>query len=105
MQLLDETPISGALKSVVSQALQQKLTDGPETKPETVRYLSADKMSQSLKLATEMPSNWAVMPPSENYKLVPISQAAEPDLWASVEARLAESLPDFRLSSIERVQV
>ena len=49
-----------------------------------------------------MPENWTPM--EANAARVPVEAAADRALWEKVEARIAESLPDFRLVSLERVQ-
>eukprot|EP01047_Picozoa_sp_COSAG01_P097720 COSAG01_NODE_28001_length_671_cov_3.354895_1_plen_55_part_01 len=39
-----------------------------------------------------------------NCTRVPILREADADLWSTVERRIAQSLPDFELVGIERVQ-
>eukprot|EP01047_Picozoa_sp_COSAG01_P011954 COSAG01_NODE_530_length_15875_cov_27.779982_2_plen_700_part_00 len=87
--------ISASLSDFVASALQRDLAQ---------RYLSAAAMQSALRLATELPDNWAAMDEETNCIRVPISRDTDCELWTRVERRIAESLPDFALVGITRVQ-
>eukprot|EP01047_Picozoa_sp_COSAG01_P015667 COSAG01_NODE_787_length_13598_cov_17.218535_4_plen_860_part_00 len=84
-----------SLSDCVAKAMQKDLAQ---------RYPTAADMATALRLATELPSRWAAMDSAINCTRVPILQEADADLWSGVEARIAESLPDFALVGMERVQ-
>jgi serine/threonine protein kinase len=84
-----------SLSDCVAKAMQKDLTQ---------RYHTAADMATALRLATELPSRWAAMDGAANCTRVPILREADADLWSRVEARIAESLPDFALARVERVQ-
>jgi serine/threonine protein kinase len=95
-RLLDMgTSVSESLSDCVYQALQRDRTQ---------RYGSAIAMASALRLATELPAHWAVMDEAVNCKLVPVRRDTDAELWAKVETRIAESLPEFALVGMTRVQ-
>eukprot|EP01047_Picozoa_sp_COSAG01_P087437 COSAG01_NODE_20125_length_969_cov_2.374713_1_plen_171_part_10 len=83
-----------SLSDCVAKALQKDLAQ---------RYPTAADMASAFRLATELPSRWTVMDGAANCTRVPILREADADLWSRVEARVAESLPDFALVGMERV--
>eukprot|EP01047_Picozoa_sp_COSAG01_P040563 COSAG01_NODE_3425_length_6110_cov_36.342871_4_plen_737_part_00 len=84
-----------SLSDCVAKAMQKDLAQ---------RYHTAADMATAMRLATELPSRWAAMDGAANCTQVPILREADADLWSRVEARVAESLPDFALVGMERVQ-
>eukprot|EP01047_Picozoa_sp_COSAG01_P087427 COSAG01_NODE_20118_length_969_cov_7.422989_1_plen_282_part_10 len=87
--------ISEGLSNVVGDALKKDLAR---------RFLTAVAMRSALRLATELPDHWAAMDESTNCVRVPVSREVESELWSTVERRIAQSLPDFVLVGMERVQ-
>ena len=73
-------------------------------KPLDERFNTATEMAAQLKRATEMPAHWSTMDGASDIKLVDIPEAENQDLWTGLSARVAESLPDFALESVQRVQ-
>jgi serine/threonine protein kinase len=81
--------------------IQRCWADEAEKRP-TSTECARELASLVRELESPMPENWTPM--EANAARVPVEAATDRALWEKVEARIAESLPDFRLVSLERVQ-
>ena len=70
----------------------------PSPSQQVPRAWSADELATS-----HMPAHWAPMG-GGTCAQIPIAPEDDPELWARVETRVAESLHDYRVVSITRVQ-
>jgi serine/threonine protein kinase len=93
--VLRKGAMSDGMTDVVMGALQKDLS---------ARYQTASTMLDALRLATEFPSHWTAMDSACNYTQVDVAREFEPELWAGLESKLEESLPDFQVVQVERVQ-
>jgi hypothetical protein len=81
--------------------LRRCWADEAEERPTCVQCMRELQLLAG-KLEGLMPDNWTEM--TANACRVQVKVVDEPELWTKVEERIAESLPDFRLVSLERVQ-
>eukprot|EP01047_Picozoa_sp_COSAG01_P038665 COSAG01_NODE_3151_length_6502_cov_6.673903_7_plen_555_part_00 len=93
----DADTVSEGLAGFVSKAL---------SKAPAERFSGARAMSTALEgvlhAEAELPAYWT--PQRVNCTRVPISREEDAELWERVEKRTLESLPDFALVGMERVQ-
>jgi|EP01047_Picozoa_sp_COSAG01_P024803 hypothetical protein len=95
----DADAVSEGLAACVSKAL---------SKAPAERFSGARAMSTALEevlhgsTEAELPAHWT--PQRVNCTRVPISREEDAELWERVEKRTVESLPDFALVGMERVQ-
>ena len=57
-----------------------------------------------MRSAAQLPAHWVPMDAGSNCVLVPLPRTEDPRIWERVEERICESLLDFDLLSVERVQ-
>jgi serine/threonine protein kinase len=87
--------VSAGMSEVIKKALKNDRRD---------RFASAQEMASALRLRTDLPGHWAVMKPHTAYEKVDVSREDDQQLWERVEDRIHDSLPDFDVSGIQRVQ-
>ena len=86
--------VSAMMKGIISKALQHTYD----------RYKDAAQMQKALSTALNFPRYWQAMEDPLKPKRVEVSKKDEPDLWGEVEEQVAQSLPDYELTRVERVQ-
>ena len=90
-----DAQISTGVSEIICKALEKELR---------ARYASAAEMAEAIKTAAQLPAHWVPMDARSNCVQVPLPRTEDPTLWERVEERISDSLPDFDLLSVERVQ-